>query len=599
MRKAHVLKPTKGDDRPSHLIALAVHTRRDFDNTSEFRRVLVAGHAIYSRTRRGDRLRPQSSVAFTDPSEFWRWTGRIVGKRQRLYLVGRGLHVILPALDAFSTLASLDYSLEQFYSQGDTNVFRWRREGSQLIAADLINFYRDAPQASADLNLPVLSAGEAGELSPDEVQDQCAHDAEGVRSLMLAWLQFLDDHNLGAFRLTVAGTALEAYRHRFMPRAILVHDDKAALELEGEALYGGRTEVLFQGRREHDTYTYLDRVGAYGSVMRDHLYPAWLWGVRGETTIPFLADRLSKTCVIARVVIETDENAYPVRRDGWAYYPTGRFTTTLATPELQYAVEHGHVKRVLKIAWYRPAPLFADYVETLWQLRQRYEREGNSAMWLITKLLTNSLHGKFSQRQFDQQNKGSCDPWLVRHEWVKDRVTGAIGERHYVGGSIMESWRFGWSYNAIPSIAAHVTAYGRMQLWRAMQQVPRRHLYYVDTDALFVDSLGYEKLSDTVDPGALGALKVKGESDWLEIRAPKDYSMAGHETIKGIAPDAQRVGRSRYVQTEDYRIPGLIAKGTLRQPLGRIVLRILDRQIRGGVVGADGFVAPRVLVERD
>jgi hypothetical protein len=171
-----------------------------------------------------------------------------------------------------------------------------------------------------------------------------------------------------------------------------------------------------------------------------------------------------------------------------------------------------------------------------------------------------------------------------------------------------------------PAIAAHVTDYARMLLYRFMCLVGRSRVLYVDTDSLIIRAEDLPQLSEVIDDKALGKLKVEGRATTLEIRGPKDYTFGESLRRKGIRANAIRVCRCCNTPTVEgaarcrgcgdhlgvtaFRqalFPGfytLLRRGLLGGfPVGTIT-KSLTATYTKGVVSASGTVTPHVLSER-
>ncbi len=366
-------------------------------------------------------------------------------------------------------------------------------------------------------------------------------------------------------------------------------------QLERESYHGGRVEVLFQGHREDGWFGYADVNSMYPYVMAAHEYPISLCGYERGYSLHKLARRLERYAVIARVRVNVSQPVFPYRLNGRLCYPLGHFETVLTTPELEYALERGWIEEVLESAYYRQSNLFSDYVNDLYSLKVSYGQSGNRPMMTLIKLLLNGLYGKFGQTGLSIECVGDCPPHITRSETVIDYHTRERYQVVMVGGSVFTIKNEGESYNCFPAIASHVTAYARLHLAKLMLQTQPKHCYYLDTDSLILDWDGYERLMDWIHPTELGKLKVETESDWIEIRAPKDYSMAGRERVKGLSSQAVRLADDTYADWHFQGFRGMLNMGYHEGILQYPVTKRISRQIRTGIVQPDGWVMPFVL----
>ena len=165
----------------------------------------------------------------------------------------------------------------------------------------------------------------------------------------------------------------------------------------------------------------------------------------------------------------------------------------------------------------------------------------------------------------------------------------------YLAGQIYRERKVGESFHSFAAIAAHVTAYARLQLYGLVDRVPEDHIFYMDTDSLIVDQDGYNSLSSQIDPLKLGALKVELKSPWLEINAPKDYAMEHRLKRKGIRRDAIQDSSGRWVQTHWPKLSGMIWNELNEGYVTTTVRKRQRRVIYSGSVGREGWVSPHRL----
>jgi len=420
----------------------------------------------------------------------------------------------------------------------------------------------------------------------------CRRDVDIMVSCWRHWMIFIDDNKCGSFKPTIASTAFGAWRHRFMPCTVYIHSDPLSLELERESYRGGRTECKFVGNPGPGLYHYLDINNMYGYVLQKYDFPAGHWNSSEKCSLWHLAYKLQRYCVTARVTIDIGENVFPMKINKHTAYPLGEFTTTLTTPELKYCINKGWLKEVHAYSWYRKAPLFEEYVTEFRGLREKYQAAGNKGYEKIVKMLINGLYGKFGQRGMDQEKIGDCDPETMMREQVYDTVDDEYYELIYLAGTIFRERHRGEANNSFPAIAAHVTAYARLYLAWFMSKVPAGHLFYVDTDSLIVDQVGYDCLVDYIDPGAIGKLKVECQSPWLSIRAPKDYEMEGRIKMKGIKKTAVKIDEGSYTQWEWQGLHGLMKKTNFGEYAIKRVTKRRGSKIWSGVVTPSGWVDP-------
>ena len=594
-RPKHTLAQTTGKGRPSRVLFVDTETRQRKKAGKKTVHSLRLGYAVMTRSRRGKRLEPQSDFVIRDLVKFWEWVDKQCPAKSRLYLVSHNLNFDLPVLKAFSHLPKFDWEITGFYNRQRTSIFRWRNGNRKILAVDNGNFFSGTLEKWG--HVIGLPKGEVNfkRVSDKRLLEYCKNDVEIMRRLWVSWLDFLDEHDLGKFGNTIASTAFSAYRYRFMPERVIIHDDHLASKLERNAYHGGRIECLFQGKVEESNYHYVDVNSMYGYIMAEHKFPAFLWASQETSSLALLDRWLNKYAVVARVQVHTNSNYFPVKIGDVLTYPLGTFWTTLTTPELILARAKGWIKSISHMAKYHPAPLFQNYSNYFQELRENYQKSGQDDWADIAKLFRNGLYGKFGQEGYWQEQVGTAK---VDEVWRMPGYDADKKERYNYtafGGKVFYETRSGESYNSFPAISAHVTAYARLYLKGLVDRVPRGHVYYMDTDALIVDDIGLKALTGFFDDRTAGMLRVEVSSPWLVINAPRDYTMQDRVRLKGVKPDADQIAHNKFVQHNWKSIRGLIAAGDVNTYFTQKVTKTVRREIRSGTLFGEGWVIPFVL----
>ena len=312
-------------------------------------------------------------------------------------------------------------------------------------------------------------------------------------------------------------------------------------------------------------------------------------------------DELDASQVIARVEIETDEPAYPVRRDFDIIYPVGRFTTVLCGPELQDAVRFNRVRAWHEICSYEFSPILRNLAERLYELRVAAEGLDDPLLASWAKYLANTLPGKLGyKRKLWQTEPFAMAPELWG-EWHQEGKSGKVERWRALAGVCQREIVGGYGPDAIPSMAAWIASCARLELLRAIRQASWENVLYYDTDSLIVNEKGHENLFRLRgdERGKLGGLEERGAFDDLEIRGIKYYVEAGTVTCASVP-------RGLSVHSEDRRghwwTPAL---GENLTPNGAGKARQVFQQwplpgpYRHGQVAEDGTISPFTLTEED
>jgi len=596
MRKPHRLKPNEVTELPQHAVVVDTET---YQKVSEGRveHYLRLGYAAYVNWDRR-REKPKVEYAcFTSPDEFYAFLYARCKQKRKVYLLAHNIDFDLAVLGAYTRLPADNWKLMKSWERQGAYYREWYRDKCTLVCLSTTNLWPMTLEALGEcIGLPKLKVDFAT-ATDDELRRYCLRDVEILVHMWVWWLEQIRDEDLGCFKPTIASQAFAAYRHKYMTYDIYIHTCDEAIRLERSAYHGGRVECLRLGRLAGEPIYVLDVNSMYPFVMKVYDYPTKLkrYYTRGEPDL--LARLMNRYLAIAHVQVETDEPVYCVSRNDELIFPVGKFWAYLCTPELKYALSRGHIRAVREYALYQRAPIFLNWVEDLYALRLEAKQEGNLRKELLYKLLLNSLYGKFGQKIDVWKQIGLCKPNEVGVVRVINPKTGQRKLMRMREGVVEVHDGEVEGYESMVAIPAHVTAYARMYLWHLMTQAGLEHVYYVDTDCLWVDTVGYERLMHLVHPVLLGGLKLEQIADSAMIYGPKDYVIGTKTKHKGIRATAVQLEDGVYEQEKWLGYKSRLRKGYLNVPVIERCIKRLRRNYTKGDVQEDGTVRPIVLDE--
>jgi hypothetical protein len=485
-----------------------------------------------------------------------------------------------PELPAAASVRQLRKQIPGFLVIEDPpNILRGRLPGrpGRLLWLDVRNWGMECPaDCAAGNDVSAWLASSLGQMAP-----------------------VLHALNLGSLQATAASQAMHGYRCGYYTGGIYCHAERRVLKGEAASYYGGRAEAFRLGAIGPALW-HVDYRSQYASVCANSRLPVRL---AGELQHPGRADaeqHCHGTAALARVTLDTDEPAYPYRVGAYTIWPVGRFTTTLAGPELLDALVKERIVRWHWIAWYEMEEALRDYAKSLSHLRDTAERDGARTLASMVKRLLVSLPGKLGQRVRTWQlcPDGFID--LLYGEWLGRDSHGAPTRFRSIGGTVWREVIGDFLPDAVPAMAAWITSEARVRLLNAIRTAGWEHVYYVDTDSLFVDEEGWWRLraSGLVRPGQLGFLRLLAGPAVVEIRGIKYYVQDGQVTCaglpRGVCTDAGTGNHYWYELT-----PTEAARKGLR-PAAVRELRPYQRrpEYLHGMVGDDGRVTPFRLDER-
>jgi len=596
MRSPHYLPGITSKEMPGSFVCVDTETKPKTDSNGVEHHYLWFGWAVYRRRLPSGNWTAEEWFRFETRSEFWNWLYTKVRAKTRLYLFAHNGAFDLPVLGAFSILPNDGWELNSAVVDAPPMILSWRRDTCSIKFVDTLNIWMvPLAKIGESVGIPKLSmpAPRAGKKVWDRY---CQRDVQVLMVALLKWWQFIISNDLGPFALTLASQAFTTYRYRFMPEKIFIDADERSLTIARESYLGGRTECWRLGEYTGPLY-YVDCNSLYPSVMQSGRYPYQLVGTYTRPDKNEVRRWTKKYCCYARVQIKTDLPIYPIVREGKLIFPVGEFAATLAHPELFCALERGHITHIDVIAVYKSAPLFKGFVEFFYRKRLEYRAKEDHLNDWLTKILMNSLYGKFGQRGRQYEIVGECDADAVRVWTEIDGETDAVYRMREFGGVTQQWIEDDESRHSFPAIAASVCSYGRQVLWRAIERAGKHNVYYMDTDSLVLSESGFKKIAPLMNPNKLGYWKLEAVLNKVTLYGPKDYEFDGMVKIKGIRRNAVKTTTGGYEQDQFTGFAGLLRSGSLDAPMVQKITKFLKRRYNKGKVTTKGKVLPFNLTE--
>lgn len=591
-RFAHALKDNQTTETPKHVIFFDTETVERTIHSKAKRLELRLGVACYTRYREVGRNDSHAWLDFGDSRVFWDWVFSKCRDRTRVYLVAHNVVFDIKVTKGFAALRGEGFVTRKIIVNGTSNIWEFRKGTRSIVVLDNMNFFKTSLADLGDaIGIPKMEMP-AEDSSVEAWATYCRRDVEVMRRAWELWLSFIKVHDLGTFGKTLASQAMNAYRHRFMPHTIYIHDAERAIALERESYHGGRTECFFIGKMPDAEYHVLDVNSMYPSVMKEHAYPKKLIKFRDNVPLREFRRLLTHYCLTAEVDLDVTEPVFSTRQDNRLIFPIGRFTTSLTTRELAYAQAKGWIKKVKRTAIYEKAKLFERYVDFFYARRLEYKNAGNEPFAYMCKLLLNSLYGKFGQRNevFEKVGVDSDAPDGIARYYDLDLQRWVT--RRTINGVVEESQGQKEGFNSFVAVAAHITADARVKLWEIIKKAGRSNVFYCDTDSIFTNNEGKDRTRALSRPRELGYLSTKGSSRNLEIFGPKDYVFGEARTLKGIRSDAKRITETKFEQLKFEGFAGALRNGRLDEMILETVEKSLSREYKKGIVQSNGHVRP-------
>lgn len=346
---------------------------------------------------------------------------------------------------------------------------------------------------------------------------------------------FIEDYyySLGiSMKLTVGSCALNLYRKKFF-KLFFIRESDFINDYERKALRGGRVEIFERGSIHVRSF---DVNSMYLSVMEKEYIPDPGTYRYYENTKNWETHFNSEMLGIFHVKVSAPKQKIMVLpyfepKLKKLIFPYGEFSGYWTSIELHESIKNGY--KVIEcydyVIYTQKHKMFSEYASYIWEQRQKFKKEKNKGMDLLTKKLGNSLFGKFVQKNRGGGYAGKLSDF-----------DGDIGERaitsirdgiEYI---VFSDSSFEESEHSFPVIGVFITSYARIKLYRKMKE-HEETIVYCDTDSVkyrIEDEDGGEDMNDDKSLGGWGFEYEKT----LPFFKPKMY---GNEKIKGVPKRAK------------------------------------------------------------
>ena len=595
-RWAHRLKGNHGNELPQNCLYLDTETQPTPHETVEGGTFndLWFGYAVYTRREKHQAFSKGEWLRFTSPDELWDFVEAKTYQKKALYCYCANWNFDGLVLKAVDSLIARGYKIQRVIIEQMLFSMRFRKDGKTIVLMDVMNYYKQSVKALGEwLKYPKLDMPSEGS-TQEQFNQYCIRDVNVIRRAMETLFDYVKLHDLGCMATTLASQSFNAYRHRFMPVPIFLSDNEGELK-HARASFAGGVAILGRWGRAAERVYMLDINSLYPYCMKHYSMPSKLLSSFRNRPLSYLRRALDNYCVIADVQLDVTHERYPLHYGNRLTFPRGRFRTVLSTPELKRAFLEGDIVDYYQAYVYQADDLFSEYVDFFYGQRLEAKRTGDSVMAQQSKLMLNSLFGKWAQKGIRYEKIGTTEDNTVGVDEIYNIDTGKIRQIRYLPGIIEEKSSTVESFNSSPSIASHISSAGRDILWSLIYKAGQENFYYGDTDSLMVNERGYQRLSKYIDPDRLGYLKLQWESDDVEIHGLKDYRFGSERRIKGIRANAIQINANTYVQDKFISMKGAIRNGSVSRQEIVPVTKHLSREYHKGYLNSDGSVSPYVM----
>ena len=386
-------------------------------------------------------------------------------------------------------------------------------------------------------------------LTPEEV-DYIRNDVE----IMSRALDIM--FNLGLTKMTIGSCALSNYREniknfgRYYPELPLIIDQDIRQSYKGGFTY---LNPLYK-EKDVENGIVLDVNSLYPSVMKNAYLPFgkpifYKGKYEYNPLYPLYIQRISCSFELKEGKIPTiqlknnpmfNPTEYLTSSDG------DIITLTLTNVDLELFLENYNVKNLIyNSGWKfkRVRGLFNEYINTWSNNKIQAKKDGNKALYMVSKLMLNSLYGKFAKNPYNRS----------KYPYINES-----GEVSYHLGDVEEGKGL-----YIP-IGAFITSYAREKTIRTSQAIRdytlkkygKDYYIYSDTDSIHMLELPEEELKSFVDIDdyILGYWKLesrfkRGKFIRQKCYIEQDYEDKINVTVAGLP---KRLGK--YVTFDNFKV---------------------------------------------
>lgn len=370
-----------------------------------------------------------------------------------------------------------------------------------------------------------------------------SRDCEISKSFMEYFQEAINELG-GEFKMTIASGSMDLFQRKYLKFPIY-HEPKNVNKFIFESYFGGRVEATGRGnikeylkQNNKEELYYYDFNSLYPSVMRgEYPLPSSMKILKKFNDIEYF---IRKYKGITKCRVKTPKYMkYPILphkdEDGKLCFPLGEFSGTWTNDEISLALDNGYkILRTYKSIYYEKTFYpFKEFVEDLYKKRNYYKKTGNEIMSLTTKLIMNSLYGKFGTKKFEE---------------IKFFIEGKTRKKHYnyldeeiyviKGNRILRKKDNLLVYTleekecksayVFPIFASYTTAYGRIKLWKAINKY---NPVYYDTDSLITleqiedsQELGHLKLEEIILDGIIVKPKIYLINQKIKFKGMRFYN---------------------------------------------------------------------------
>jgi hypothetical protein len=250
-------------------------------------------------------------------------------------------------------------------------------------------------------------------------------------------------------------------------------------------------------------------------------------------------------------------------------------------PELDLAREYGAVVEPVEQYVYEAAPVLESWARAI--IASQQDPGLTPVQQMAMKHWGRALIGKFGAQVPNWRPYARFEG--VDLEVSRTVMDGVPKEILTIGGRSLVAEGKGYADHAFPALMSRVISKCRMRLWRLMCVAGLEHVFYVDTDSLFVDFEGSRRLRGHVEQGGGWGLVLKRHHREVTIYGPRQL-ITDREgpRVSGLPRSAVRLERNlQDISEQSYAadVTESFRTGAQRGHAGEVVTRKRGFRLQG------------------
>ena len=197
----------------------------------------------------------------------------VLRAKRRTYLYAHNANFDYGIINLRYVFKQLDLETQCYINEKPPVIVIGKKGTSTLICLDTLNMF------PFPLDTLAKAMGFAGKSELPDVEDAdalyryCERDTLLLSSILDAWRRFIQIHEMGNYKYTIASQSMTSFRHGYLPKKTVIQTKQEwILQQERKCYLGGRVEAFRLGRIEEPVYL-VDVNSMYPYVMQHNHYP--------------------------------------------------------------------------------------------------------------------------------------------------------------------------------------------------------------------------------------------------------------------------------------------------------------------------------------